>query len=81
METKNMNENLDMIDSMPVFRPTEEEFQNPINYIEYLYTQKNAHQYGCVKIIPPKSFKPPLAFDINSNRKMPTRYQVLQKLS
>ena len=38
METKNMNENLDMIDSMPVFRPTEEEFQNPINYIEYLYT-------------------------------------------
>lgn len=81
METKNMNENLEMIDSMPVFRPTEEEFQNPIDYIESLQSKHNAHHYGCIKIIPPKSFKPPLAFDINSDKKMATRYQVLQKLS
>ena len=66
---------------MPIFRPTEAEFENPIDYIESLYENHNAHHFGCIKIIPPKSFKPPLAFDINSNRKMTTRYQVLQKLS
>lgn len=76
METKNTNENLDLIDSMPVFRPTEQEFKNPIDYIESLSKHK-VQQYGCIKIIPPKSFSPPCAFDMNSNLKMPTRYQVL----
>lgn len=40
METKNTNENLDLIDSMPVFRPTEQEFNNPIDYIESLSKHK-----------------------------------------
>ena len=36
METKNTNENLDLIDPMPIFRPTEQEFKNPIDYVESL---------------------------------------------
>ena len=66
---------------MPVFKPSEEEFANPIDYFEKLYHQHEAAKYGCVKVIPPPSFKPPLAFDMESETKLPTRYQILQKLS
>ena len=66
---------------MPVFRPTEEEFKDPIGYIEKLYYHYGAEEYGTVKIIPPASFKPTCLFDTESDRKLPTRYQVLQKLS
>jgi len=68
---------LNEIDEMPIYRPTEEEFLNPMNYIEKLYNQKKCHQYGCIKIIPPASFKHQLSFDITSDRKLPARYQVL----
>lgn len=59
---------------MPVFHPTEEEFKNPIDYIEKLYDHYGASEYGTVKIIPPKSFKPPNVWDKESDRKLPTRY-------
>jgi len=62
---------------MPVLRPTEEEFRSPIDYIEKIFIQEKMIKYGTVKIIPPKSFKPLLCFDTNSNAKLPTRYQVL----
>jgi [histone H3]-trimethyl-L-lysine4 demethylase len=62
---------------MPVFRPTEEEFKDPIGYIEKLYNHYGAEEYGTVKIIPPASFKPTCLFDTESDRKLPTRYQVL----
>lgn len=39
-ETKNLNNNLDSIPEMPVYRPTEEEFSNPINYVEKLMSDK-----------------------------------------
>lgn len=48
-------------------------------YIDSL--AKEGMKYGCIKIVPPASFKPPLAFNINDDTKLPTRYQVLQKLS
>ena len=69
------------IPEMPVFRPTEEEFKNPIDYIEKIFHEHQLAKAGTIKIIPPKSFKPSLCFDTNSNNKLPTRYQVLQKLS
>jgi hypothetical protein len=53
---------LDDIEEMKVFRPTEEEFTNPIEYIEKLY-HEGASKYGTIKIVPPASFRPPLAFD------------------
>lgn len=63
---------------MPIYFPTEDQFKNPIVYIESLVNGKeNINQYGCVKIVPPKNFRPPLAIDINSDRKLPTRFQIL----
>lgn len=65
---------------MKLFYPTEEEFKSPIDYVDKLYSQ-GVNAYGTIKIIPPPSFKPSLAFDTESDIKLPTRYQVLQKLS
>jgi len=69
------------IEEMPVFRPTEEEFKSPLDYIEKLYYKEKASGYGCIKIIPPSSYKPTCSFDKTSDQTLPTRYQVLQKLS
>ena len=63
-----------------IFRPTEEEFMNPVKYVEKLYKEE-AYEYGWVKIIPPKSYKPPKVIDKESEKKLPTRYQTLQELS
>lgn len=53
---------LDDIEPMKVFRPTEAEFTSPIEYAEKLY-KEGASKFGTVKIVPPASFRPPLAFD------------------
>lgn len=66
---------------MKTFHPTEAEFATPMIYIEKLLRDGNVTQYGCLKIIPPPSFKPPLAFDLTSDQKLPTRYQILQDLA
>lgn len=81
IEKKNVNSNLEDIDDMPVFYPTESEFKTPILYIEKLYSEKQVWKYGTIKIVPPKSFKPTVAFDMKADTKLPTRYQILQELS
>ena len=67
IEQKNNFSELDDIEEMKTFRPTESEFRDPISYIERLMYLEDAAKYGCIKIIPPNSFKPPLAFDMASN--------------
>ena len=73
IETKNQVVSLDEIEEMKVFYPTAEDFKSPMAYIQKL-VEEGAEQYGCIKIIPPKEFKPPVAFDQNSDQKLPTRY-------
>lgn len=63
IEKENSTQKLEVIEDMKTFRPTEEEFKNPISYIEQLFNE-GAHKYGVIKIIPPKSFKPHLAFNM-----------------
>ena len=45
----------------PTFRPTEEQFKNPIEYIKSI--AEEGKRYGIVKIIPPDSWNPDLAID------------------
>jgi len=59
---------------MKTFYPTEQEFSDPLIYIENLLRNHHAQDYGCVKIVPPPSFRPGLAFDMESNQKLPTRF-------
>lgn len=67
METKSSSSVLDSIEEMKTFWPTESEFKEPVVYIENLLRTQNIMQYGCIKIIPPESFNPPLAFDMASD--------------
>lgn len=81
LEANNSHDQLAQIEEFKTFRPTVAEFAEPITYIEKLMREHDVQQYGCIKIIPPDSFKPPLAFDCTSDLKLPTRYQILQELS
>lgn len=76
-----MNTAIDEIEEMKTYYPSEAEFAKPLVYIDKLQRCGGAHEYGCVKIVPPPSFRPACAFDMESKQKLPTRFQVLQDLS
>lgn len=63
IETENVNANITEIEEMKAYHPTEEEFSDPLIYIDSLLRNEEARSYGCVKIIPPASYKPTCAFD------------------
>lgn len=69
----------DDIEPMHTLHPTEAEFQEPIRYIESLY-KDGFHKYGCVKIVPPASFKPPMGLKNRDSTKVPYRTQNLHSL-
>lgn len=58
--------------------PTEEEFKDPLVYIEKMYSSLGDKEQGGVKIVPPASFKPPCVF--NPDMDIETRFQTLQDL-
>lgn len=61
----------------PVFYPTEAEFKDPLEYIDKI--RPGAEPYGICKIVPPKSWKPPFALDLDSFT-FPTKTQAIHQL-
>ena len=69
-----------LVKEMKAFYPTEEEFMQPLEYVDKLYNE-GVWKYGCIKIIPPKSFTPPFGYETSSEQKLPFRSQHLHNLS
>lgn len=49
------------VEEAPTFRPSLEEFQDPLAYIDSIRTQ--AEPYGIIKVVPPQGWKPTFAID------------------
>lgn len=79
--TFNMNKNeefhFDTPGECPVFRPTPEEFKNPLAYISKI--RPIAEKCGIAKILPPESWSPPFAVDVDKLKFTP-RVQRLNEL-
>ncbi|KVH95386.1 ARID/BRIGHT DNA-binding domain-containing protein [Cynara cardunculus var. scolymus] len=61
----------------PVYYPTEDEFKDPLAYIYKI--RPEAESYGICKIIPPESWKPPFALDLDTFS-FPTKTQAIHQL-
>ncbi|KAF6162208.1 hypothetical protein GIB67_008337 [Kingdonia uniflora] len=61
----------------PVFYPTEEEFRDPLEFIDKIRAE--AEPFGVCKIVPPKSWKPPFALDVDEFT-FPTKTQAIHQL-
>ncbi|KAI5070351.1 hypothetical protein GOP47_0014694 [Adiantum capillus-veneris] len=65
------------IPEAPVYHPTEEEFKDPLVYIEKI--RKEAEVYGICKIVPPKQWHPPFTID-RKTFTFPTKLQAIHHL-
>lgn len=65
------------VEEAPSYYPTEDEFIDPLVFIEQI--RPVAEKYGICKIIPPKTWKPKFAIDMN-NFKFKPRIQRLNEL-
>ncbi|XP_051119104.1 lysine-specific demethylase JMJ17 [Andrographis paniculata] len=65
------------VPSGPVFYPSEEEFKDPLEYIYKI--RPEAEPYGICKIVPPKSWDPPFALDMEKFT-FPTKSQAIHQL-
>ncbi|OAY67314.1 Lysine-specific demethylase [Ananas comosus] len=70
-----------ILDEAPVFYPTEEEFEDPLNYINNI--RPRAEPFGICRIVPPPSWKPPCFLKekkVWQNLKFSTQVQQIDKL-
>ena len=61
MEERVQRNRLFGIPEAPTFRPTEDEFRDPMEYIRRIAPE--GRKYGIVKIIPPETWNPPFAIN------------------
>ncbi|KAK1374392.1 Lysine-specific demethylase rbr-2 [Heracleum sosnowskyi] len=61
----------------PVYYPTEDEFKDPLEFIYKI--RPEAERFGICKIVPPKSWKPPFALDLDRFT-FPTKAQAIHRL-
>uniref|UniRef100_A0A2C9WI55 [Histone H3]-trimethyl-L-lysine(4) demethylase n=1 Tax=Manihot esculenta TaxID=3983 RepID=A0A2C9WI55_MANES len=61
----------------PVYYPSEDEFKDPLAYIYKI--REEAEKYGICKIVPPKSWSPPFALNLD-NFSFPTKTQAIHQL-
>ncbi|CAN8305878.1 unnamed protein product [Cochlearia groenlandica] len=69
------------LEDAPVFYPTEEEFEDTLNYIAKI--RPEAEKYGICRIVPPTSWKPPCPLkekQVWEGSKFTTRVQRVDKL-
>lgn len=67
------------VPTAPTFRPTLEQFKDPLVYIEEIRLE--AQEYGVVKIIPPAGWNPPaLDPSKHAGKRFPTKKQAVHKL-
>ncbi|XP_068151533.1 lysine-specific demethylase 5 isoform X2 [Drosophila tropicalis] len=76
-QNKNEEFHFDTPPECPVFRPTAEEFKNPLAYISKI--RSIAEKCGIAKILPPDKWSPPFAVDVDKLRFVP-RVQRLNEL-
>lgn len=65
------------IPQAPVYYPTEEEFKDPLEFIDKIRAE--AESFGICRIVPPKSWKPPFALNPDSFT-FPTKSQAIHRL-
>lgn len=59
------------IPEAPTFRPTEEEFKDPVAYIQKIAPE--GKKYGICRVVPPENWQPTFAIDTEVSTPMPTR--------
>lgn len=67
------------MEKIPTLYPTEQEFENPIEYLSNPHIKRLGIRYGMIKIIPPGDFRPPLSIDVQNFTFQP-RIQNLENL-
>jgi hypothetical protein len=66
------------LEEAPVFRPTAQEFSEPLDYIASIRTE--AEKYGICRIVPPKQWQPSFQLEHDPRFKFNTRKQRIHQL-
>lgn len=72
-----INNDISNVPFAPIYRPTAEEFRNPLQYIASI--RNEAYKFGICKIIPPDNYKPTVEFNWFKH-KFETKLQYINEL-